>query len=72
LLRRKWGIGRLPFRMWLYPLPVAIAIVGWTAIFLSTGERPMLAAAAAASAGILVYLVRANWLREWPFEGVRG
>jgi fructoselysine transporter len=71
LLRRRWGAGRLPFRMWLYPIPVAVAIVGWIAIFLSTGERPMIAAAAAASAGILVYLVRANWLREWPFEGAR-
>ncbi|HTZ75012.1 MAG TPA: APC family permease [Candidatus Aquilonibacter sp.] len=71
LLRRKWGTGRLPFRMWLYPLPVAIAIVGWTAIFISTGSGPMLAATAAASVGILVYLVRANWRHEWPFEGVR-
>jgi hypothetical protein len=57
--------------MWLYPIPVAFAIAGWTAIFLSTGERPMISATAAASAGILVYLVRANWLKEWPFEGVR-
>lgn len=71
LLRRKWGASRLPFRMWLYPLPVAIAIIGWIAIFVSTGSRPMIAATAAASVGILVYLVRANWLREWPFEGVR-
>ena len=71
LLRRKWGAGRLPFRMWFYPVPVAIAIIGWIAIFVSTGLRPMIAAGAAASVGILVYLVRANWLREWPFEGVR-
>jgi fructoselysine transporter len=71
LLRRKWGAGRLPFRMWLYPLPVAIAIIGWTAIFISTGSGPILAATAAAGVGILVYLVRANWRREWPFEGVR-
>jgi fructoselysine transporter len=71
LLHRRWSADRLPFRMWLYPIPVAIAIVGWTAIFVSTGARPMMAAAAAASAGILVYLVRANRLNEWPFEGVR-
>jgi fructoselysine transporter len=71
LLRRRWGADRWPFRMWFYPLPVAVAIVGWIAIFVSTGERPMMAATAAACAGILVYLVRANWLREWPFEGVR-
>jgi fructoselysine transporter len=71
LLRRRWGVARLPFRMWLYPIPVAAAIIGWCAIFVSTGERPMIAATAAASVGILVYLVRAKWLREWPFEGVR-
>jgi fructoselysine transporter len=71
LLRRRWGARKLPFRMWLYPLPVAVAILGWSAIFVSTGSRPMIAATAAASAGILVYLVRAHWLREWPFEGVR-
>lgn len=71
MLRRRWGAERLPFRMWLYPIPVAVAIVGWTAIFFSTGARPMMAAAAAASAGILVYLVRANRLNEWPFEGDR-
>jgi amino acid transporter len=70
LMHRRWGVGRLPFRMWLYPVPVVIAIIGWTAIFLSTGALPMLAATAAASAGILVYLVRAKWLREWPFQGV--
>jgi amino acid transporter len=71
MLRARWGAGRFPFHMWLYPLPVVAAIVGWTAIFVSTGERPMIAATAAACAGILVYLVRAKWLREWPFEGVR-
>ena len=26
-----------PFRMWLYPLPSAIAFVGWTYIFLTSG-----------------------------------
>ena len=71
MLRRRWGVARWPFRMWLYPIPVTVAIIGWTAIFFSTGTRPMIAATAAASVGILVYLVRANRLREWPFEGVQ-
>jgi fructoselysine transporter len=71
LLHRRWSADRWPFRMWLYPMPVIVGIVGWIAIFMSTGKRPMIAAAAAACAGILVYLVRASWLREWPFEEVR-
>lgn len=64
----RWD-GRFPFRMWLYPVPVAIAIVGWVAIFLSTGRIAMLASLGAASAGILVYLTRARWARQWPFLG---
>ncbi len=30
---------RLPFRMWLYPLPSTIAFLGWTYIFLTSGWR---------------------------------
>jgi fructoselysine transporter len=68
LLRRRWGSKRLPFRMWLYPVPVAIAVAGWAGIFISTGRKPMLASLAAAAAGALVYLGRARWLRQWPFQ----
>jgi fructoselysine transporter len=71
LLRRRWGAGRMPFRMWFYPLPVAAAIVGWVWIFVATGRRPMLASLAAATAGVVVYLARAGWMREWPFEEAR-
>jgi fructoselysine transporter len=70
LLRRRWSSDRLPFRMWLYPLPVVAAIIGWTGVFISTGRRPMLASLAAAMAGILVYLGRARWMRQWPFEEI--
>jgi len=68
LLRRRWGNQRLPFRMWLYPLPVAIAVAGWAGIFISTGRKPMLASLAAAAVGVLVYVGRARWLRQWPFQ----
>jgi fructoselysine transporter len=67
ILRRRWGTARLPFRMWLYPLPVIAAILGWAGIFISTGRTPMLASLAATAAGILVYLGRARLLGQWPF-----
>jgi fructoselysine transporter len=70
LLRRRWGSARMPFRMWLYPLPVVIAIAGWAALFIATGRKPMLASLAAATAGILVYLLRARWMRQWPFQEI--
>jgi len=28
-----------PFRMWLYPLPSVIALVGWTYVFAASGAR---------------------------------
>jgi fructoselysine transporter len=68
MLHRRWKADRWPFRMWLYPVPVLLAIAGWLAIFISTGRRPMLASLAAMGAGILVYLGRARMLRQWPFE----
>jgi zinc transporter ZupT len=49
-------------------VPVLLAIVGWIAVFISTGRRPMLASLAAMAAGILVYMGRARILRQWPFE----
>jgi fructoselysine transporter len=70
LLHRRWKADQWPFRMWMYPVPVLVAIVGWLAIFVSTGREPMLASLAAAAAGILVYLIRARYLRQWPFEEV--
>ena len=53
------------------PVPVIVAIVGWLGIFVATGRRPMLASLGAAGAGILVYLGRALWSRQWPFEEAR-
>jgi fructoselysine transporter len=68
LLRRRWGRERLPFRMWFYPIPVFVAIAGWAAIFISTGQRLMLAATVVMSMGVAFYLGRARALAHWPFE----
>jgi amino acid transporter len=67
LLRHRNGADRLPFRMWLYPVPVVVALTGWAAIFVSTGRTPMLASLAAMTAGTIVYLLRARIVRQWPF-----
>jgi amino acid transporter len=67
-LHRRWKSEQWPFRMWLYPLPVLIAIAGWIGIFISTGPKPMLASLAALTGGVLVYLGRARFLHQWPFD----
>lgn len=37
LLRRRFGTKDLPFKMWLYPLPVILSILIWLFLFYSTG-----------------------------------
>jgi amino acid transporter len=68
LLRRRWPQERLPFKMWLYPLPALLALVTWGAIFYSTGTAFMTAGASVVAVGIVVYLVRSRIIHEWPFE----
>lgn len=37
LLRQRFGTKGLPFKMWLFPIPVIISIAIWIFLFLSTG-----------------------------------
>ncbi len=75
ILRRRWPPERFPFKMWLYPVPVILTIVGWLLILFSTGNVevrgasiPLWQAGIAMTAlGTVVYLIRARVLGEWPF-----
>jgi len=69
MLRRRWPRERFPFKMWLYPIPLAIAVLGWASIFVSTGGRLMLAATVFVAVGVTVFLARARILAQWPFRG---
>jgi amino acid transporter len=58
-----------PFRIWFYPLPPLLALVGFLFIVFSRHEasRELLDAVIVAATGSVLYLVRA-WRRgEWPF-----
>jgi fructoselysine transporter len=81
VLRRRWPPERLPYKMWLFPLPAVIVIGMWLALFFSTGsfEVPLFGAVfqvrfwvagiVVLMVGALVFLLRARVLREWPYEG---
>jgi amino acid transporter len=58
-----------PFRIWLYPLPPLLALVGFVFIVFSRphASRELLFAVAVAVAGAVLYFVRARRRREWPF-----
>jgi amino acid transporter len=56
LLRKRFGSQSLPFKMWLYPLPVILSILVWLYLFVSTGWFAVWGSLIAAT-GVLVYLL---------------
>jgi len=66
VLRRRWGTARLPFKMWLYPVPAVLTMVGWAALFWATGPARKWGIAEIAL-GVVAFLIRSRELKEWPF-----
>lgn len=63
LLRRRRGTRDLPFRMWLYPVPVVLSVSIWLFVWVSTGWLAASLGLFLAGCGILVfYLVRDGWM----------
>ena len=57
-----------PYRMWLYPVPAIIALVGWMFVFLTTDIRVIGFGAGILLLGVLCFLVWSHRTREWPFR----
>jgi len=68
LLRHRQPERARPFRMWLYPLPCLLALVGW--LYLYAAAEPLFIALGLATlvAGALVFVGRSWQTGEWPFE----
>ena len=66
LLRRRWGAEKLPFKMWLYPIPAILTMMGWALLFWATGPARKWGLAEIAL-GVLAFLIRARKMRQWPF-----
>lgn len=57
LLRRKKGKASLPFKMWMYPLPVIVSLLSWLFILTHTGNFAWMGVGIAA-VGAIVYVIR--------------
>jgi fructoselysine transporter len=67
LLRKRWGPERLPFKMWLYPLPAVLTMLGWAWLFWQTGSARKYGLMEIAL-GVTAYMVWARMKNFWPFE----
>ena len=70
VLRRVQPNLERPYKMWLYPLPSLIALVGWGYIYISAGHTPIIFSIVVLVAGVLAFLGWARAEAEWPFGPV--
>jgi fructoselysine transporter len=68
ILSRREGRNFLKWKMPLYPLPVILAIIMWLFVFISTSLSMAEAGILVISLGVVAYMVKAKFNKEWPFE----
>jgi hypothetical protein len=56
-----------PYRIWLYPLPNAIALVGWIFVFATTDIVIVLFGIGSLVLGAIFFLVWSRVTHRWPF-----
>jgi fructoselysine transporter len=64
LLRNRNGTKDLPFKMWLYPLPVIFSLVIWLFIFYSTGVMALFGLLLASGGIVVFYLTKKFWEKD--------
>jgi amino acid transporter len=68
LLRRTAPDMPRPYRMWLYPLPSLIALLGWIFIFATTPAKVIAFGLGALALGIVSFGIWSWKGRTWPFN----
>jgi amino acid transporter len=67
LLRRRQPDRPRPYKIWLYPLPSAVALVGWLYLYVTAGLPFIILGLATLTVGCGVFLAWSWRTRGWPF-----
>jgi amino acid transporter len=70
LLRRRQPDLPRPFKVWLYPLPNILALLGWIFLFATSGPLIIAFGVATLMLGIVGFFVWARATSQWPFATV--
>ncbi len=70
LLRRNAPDMPRPYRVWLYPAPCVLALIGWTFIFVTNKPMIILTGLGSLALGITSFLAWTRWTRRWPFAAL--
>jgi amino acid transporter len=67
LLRRNAPDMPRPYRMWLYPVPAIVALLGWIFVFATTQVEVIFFGIGMLALGGLVFLLWSWNTKRWPF-----
>jgi len=67
LLRRHSPDMPRPFRVWLYPLPNLVALVGWIFLFATSGWEVITFGLGTLLLGVAAFFAWSRWTHRWPF-----
>ena len=56
-----------PFKMYLYPLPTAVALLGWMYVFVAAGAKYVTYGVLSLVLGGVAFLIMSKACRSWPF-----
>ena len=68
LLRRRSPDMPRPYRMWLYPLPALVALLGWIFVFATTQLRVIVFGVSVLALGCVAFLLWSWRTSRWPFS----
>jgi amino acid transporter len=68
LLRRNEPELKRPYRIWLYPLPNLLALLGWIFVFATTDWRIISFGLGTLVLGLLCFVLWSHQTKQWPFE----
>ncbi|HLH55447.1 MAG TPA: APC family permease [Verrucomicrobiae bacterium] len=67
-LRRTSPYMERPFRIWFYPLPVFVALLGWIFLLVTTDLKTLGYAGASLVLGVVFFIAWSRTTRRWPYE----
>jgi amino acid transporter len=68
LLRRRLPEMERPFRIWFYPIPSIVALIGWIFIFATTDWKVILFGLGSLGLGAIFFFAWSWRYRRWPFD----
>ncbi len=68
ILRREAPMMPRPYKLWLYPLPNLVALLGWLFIFSTSDAQIIKFSLLALLAGVVCFLLWSRQVQSWPFQ----